>query len=533
MPEDGDRTKPEERLPIDRESVELLSWTIGPLPWVIAEPAEEAPEPSEDVAQPPEPAPPRAVPEAVPRRPAPKEPPPPPPSPIRLPKRRRRWRRSHSSAVSALLAFLLLAGALATGIVYVFGKGGTTEEARPRGGLDAMPGASPGTLVPAAPNGEKYECTIIGTAGDDVLEGTKLDDVLCGLGGDDVMNGDEGRDVLLAGAGDDALIGGPGDDSLYGGSGVDSLGARDGFRDLVDGGAGRDRADAGRLDRPLHAESVSNPVVAAAGDIACDPLARSFEAGFGTATRCRQAHTAALVDSLEPRGVLVLGDVQNDDASYWKYLRSYHPTWGRFKEISHPTPGKEQDRFGGGGYRRYWGARARPQGSLWYSFDLGGWHMVSLDSNCPGPLRCDAGSAQERWLRADLAANPAACTLAFWHEPRFSSAGQAKPSTEPLWQALYDAGAELVLSGHAQNYERFQPLNAAGRLDQARGIRQFVVGTGGESLQKFTKRQTESAVRSASTFGVLELTLHERGYDWRFVPEQVGGFTDAGSASCH
>jgi Ca2+-binding RTX toxin-like protein len=339
--------------------------------------------------------------------------------------------------------------------------------------------------------------------------------------------------VVLAGAGDDVLIGGPGDDRLYGGPGKDRLRARDGSRDLLDGGAGRDGAEAGRLDRPTRVESVSDPVVVAAGDIACDPLAGSFEAGFGTATRCRQGYTAALVESLEPDRVLVLGDVQNEDARYWKYLTSYQPTWGRFKEISHPAPGKEQDRFGGGGYRRYWGARARPQGSLWYSFDLGGWHIVSLDSNCPGPLSCDAGSAQEQWLRADLAANPAACTLTFWHEPRFSSAGQSTLSTEPLWQALYDAGAELVLSGHAQNYERFHPLNAAGRLDKAGGIRQFVVGTGGESLQGFRKRVIGSAARNARTFGVLKLTLHKRGYDWRFVPEQGKRFTDTGSASCH
>jgi Ca2+-binding RTX toxin-like protein len=432
------------------------------------------------------------------------------------------------------MAFLLVAGGLATGIVLVFGQGRTAPEAeRDRGGAAEIPGTSPGALVEVGPDGKRYECTVTGTAGDDVLDGSRLDDVLCGLGGDDVMSGAGGSDVVLAGAGNDVLNGGPGDDRLYGGSGNDTLGARDGSRDLLDGGAGTDRAEAGRLDRPARAESVSDPVLVAAGDIACDPLAESFEAGFGTETRCRQAHTAVLVESLEPQRVLVLGDVQNEDGRYWKYSRSYHPTWGRFKEISHPAPGKEQDRFGGGGYARYWGARARPQGSLWYSFDLAGWHIVSLNSNCPGPLKCDAGSAQERWLRADLAANPAACTLAFWHEPRFSSAGQSTVSTEPLWRALYDAGAELVLSGHAQNYERFHPLDAAGRLDRAGGIRQFVVGTGGESLQAFKKRQPGSAVRNASTFGVLELTLHERGYDWRFVPEEGNRFTDAGSASCH
>jgi Ca2+-binding RTX toxin-like protein len=444
------------------------------------------------------------------------------------------WRRPPLSAVSAAIGLLLLAGGLGAGVFFVFGERRSTEEAQPdRGGPAAIPGASPEALVIAGPDGKRHECTVTGTAGDNVLDGTSLDDVLCGLGGDDAITGNQGSDVMLAGAGDDVLIGGPGDDRLYGGPGEDRLRARDGSRDLLDGGGGRDRAEAGRLDRPTRVESVSDPVVVAAGDIACDPLAGSFEAGVGTATRCRQGSTAALVESLEPDSVLVLGDVQNEDARYWKYLTSYQPTWGRFKEISHPAPGKEQDRFGGGGYRRYWGARARPQGSLWYSFDLGGWHIVSLDSNCPGPLACDAGSAQEQWLRADLAANPAACTLAFWHEPRFSSAAQSTVSTEPLWRALYDAGAEFVLSGHAQNYERFDPLNAAGGLDQAGGIRQFVVGTGGESLQGFRKRLIGSAARNARTFGVLELRLHKRGYDWRFVPEQGKRFTDAGSASCH
>lgn len=522
MPKGGGPTKRDKWILINRKVVESASWTTSALPEVIAEPAEEEPEPIEDV-DPAEAAPPRAVPKA-----------PPPPPPVRLRRPRRRWRRPQSAAVFAAIAFLLLAGGLSAGIVFVFGEGRSTEEAQPgRGGLAAIPGASPTALVLAGPDGKQHECTVTGTASDDVLDGTRLNDVLCGLGGDDVITGNQGSDLLLAGAGDDTLIGGPGADRLDGGSGADSLRARDGSRDLLNGGTGGDRADAGRLDQPTRVESASDPVVVAAGDIACDPLAGSFEAGFGTATRCRQGYTAALVESLEPHRVLVLGDVQNEDARYWKYLTSYHPTWGRFKEISHPAPGKEQDRFGGGGYGRYWGARARPQGSLWYSFDLGGWHIVSLDSNCPGPLRCEAGSAQERWLRADLAANPAACTLAFWHEPRFSSAGQSTPSTEPLWQALYDARAELVLSGHAQNYERFHPINAAGRLDQARGIRQFVVGTGGESLRGFRKRLIGSAARNARTFGVLKLTLHERGYDWRFVPEQGKRFTDTGSASCH
>jgi acid phosphatase type 7 len=523
MPEGGLSTKSETWIPLDRDVVESVSWTIRAPPTAIAEPAEEAPEPVEEVAPPAEPARPRVVP----------KPPTPPPPPITLPspRRRRRW---PSAAVSAVIAVLLVAGGTGAGVAFVLTEDGSVEEGqREPEGPAAIPGASPKALVLAGPDGERHECTIAGTADDDVLDGTRLDDVLCGLGGDDVITGKGGSDVVLAGAGDDVLIGGAGDDRLYASTGDDTLRTPDGSRDLLDGGAGRDRAEAGRLDRSTGVEAVGDPVVVAAGDIACDPLAGSFEAGLGTERRCRQQSTAALVEGLEPHAVLVLGDVQYEDGQLWKYRSSYHPSWGRFKAISHPAPGGEEDRLGHGGYSRYWGARARPQGSLWYSFDLAGWHIVSLDSSCPGVLGCDAGSVQEQWLRADLAASPADCTLAFWHEPRFSSAGQSTLSTEALWQALYDAGAELVLSGHAHNYERFQPLNATGGLDQARGIRQFVVGTGGESLQGFKRRIVGSAVRNARTFGVLELTLHKRGYDWRFVPEQGKRFTDVGSASCH
>ena len=433
------------------------------------------------------------------------------------------------------MAVLLLAAGIGAGVGVVLGGNDPgpdeTADAQPRG-PGVTPGAQSDPVVVADPSGRRHTCTVIGTDDDDVLEGTLIDDVFCGLGGDDVITGGAGDDVVLGGPGDDTITGGPGADRLYGGPGNDTLHARDGFPDRVDGGAGRDRADLGRLDRGTRVESVGDPVLVAAGDIACDPLAGSFEAGEGTPTRCRQGHTAALVETLEPDAVLVLGDVQNEDGRLWKYRRSYHPSWGRFKAISYPAPGKEQDRFGGGGYRRYWGARARPQGTLWYSFDLGGWHIVSLDSNCPGRLSCDAGSSQEQWLRADLAANPAACTLAFWHEPRFSSSGQSTLSTEPLWQALYDAGAELVLSGHAQNYERFELIGANGDVDRARGIRQFVVGTGGEHLQPFRKREVGSVVRRSRTFGVLELRLHPGSYDWRFVSESGGRFSDSGSAKC-
>jgi hypothetical protein len=274
-------------------------------------------------------------------------------------------------------------------------------------------------------------------------------------------------------------------------------------------------------------------VVVAAGDIACDPLAQSFKDGFGTEESCHQEYTASLVERLDPDAVLVLGDVQYEDGQYWKYRRSYHPTWGRFKRISFPTPARGHDRFGGGGYRRYWGELAGTRASPWYSRDVGAWHIVSLNSNCSKVGGCDRGSAEERWLRADLAAHPADCTLAFWHEPRFSSSENAAPKMLAIWQALYDLRADLVLSGDVHSYERFRPQDAAGRHDPRLGLRQFVVGTGGKSLTPFEKRRAGSQFRNASVFGVLELTLHPRGYRWRFVPEQGGPAIDSGSDRCH
>ncbi|MGH3091368.1 MAG: hypothetical protein ACRDOG_03430, partial [Gaiellaceae bacterium] len=487
-----------------------------------AEPSEQAPEPVQEIARPSV----EVAPEPV-RAPRPR---PTPAVPRRRARPRRRWRRG----LAASAAVLVLAAGIGTGVGVVLGRDtGSDEEADAQvRGPGATPGAPADAVVVADPSGRDHTCTVIGTDGDDVLTGTRIGDVLCGLGGDDVMTDAAGDDVVFGGPGDDTITGGPGADRLYGGPGRDTLHARDGSPDRIDGGPGRDHADVGRFDRPQRVESLGDPVLVAAGDIACDPLSKSFERGFGTATRCRQAHTAALVESLEPDAVLVLGDVQYEDGRYRKYLQSYHPSWGRFKEITYPTPAGEHDQFGAGGYRRYWGSRARPAGSLWYSFDVGDWHIVSLNSNCPGISRCDPGSPQEQWLRADLAANSTACTLAFWHEPRYSSARDEAPKMEPIWQALYEAGAELVLSGDGHTYERFQPMDAVGRVDPDRGIRQFVVGTGGKSLEPFEARAAGSRVRNATTFGVLQLTLHPRSYDWRFVPEPGGEFTDSGSADC-
>jgi 3',5'-cyclic AMP phosphodiesterase CpdA len=199
-----------------------------------------------------------------------------------------------------------------------------------------------------------------------------------------------------------------------------------------------------------------------------------------------------------------------------------------------PSPGNhEYQSRGGSGYYDYFGARAGPGRRGWYSWDLGAWHLVSLNGNC-GKVGCGPGSGQERWLRADLAAHPARCTLAYWHQPRFSSGLHGSyAGVAPLWRALQVAGADVVLSGHDHDYERFAPQTDAARRDDARGIVEFVVGTGGVNHYPVFRHAPNSVTHSNFTFGVLALTLRPTSYSWRFLPERGATYTDAGSASCH
>ena len=278
---------------------------------------------------------------------------------------------------------------------------------------------------------------------------------------------------------------------------------------------------------------VVGPAIAAAGDIACDPKSRAFGAGDGSGLRCRQRATSDLLDARYVR-VLALGDLQYEDGSYSRFVDSYDPTWGRVKPITAPVPGNHEYRTAGArGYYRYFGVAAGDPAKGYYSFDLAGWHLIALNSNCSPVGGCSEGSAQEEWLRADLAASSATCTLAYWHHPRFSSGYHGSDSRySPFWQALYEADADVVLVGHDHDYERFAPQTARGVLDRSRGIRQFVVGTGGKNLRAFWSVRANSEVRDVSSIGVLELTLGEGAYAWRFRPA-VGSFTDSGSANCH
>jgi hypothetical protein len=270
----------------------------------------------------------------------------------------------------------------------------------------------------------------------------------------------------------------------------------------------------------------------AAGDIACDPNSSSFNNGLGTASACRQKYTSDLVLAANPLAVLALGDLQYENATLTNFQQSYDLSWGRFKSITYPAPGNhEYNVSGAAGYYAYFGAQAGNPSKGYYSFDVGSWHIIALNSNC-GSISggCGAGGAQEQWLRADLAAHPTACTLAYWHHPRFYGSS-TRSSVQALWQALYDYGAELVLNGHNHHYERFKPLTPAGIHDPATGIREIIVGTGGIDIGGATPGGNLEVV--GRTFGVLELSLHPTGYDWEFLPEVGKTWTDTGSGTCH
>lgn len=279
----------------------------------------------------------------------------------------------------------------------------------------------------------------------------------------------------------------------------------------------------------------SPPILGAAGDIACDPVDASFNGGNGTATACRMKATSDLLLGLGLTAVLLLGDNQYEDGAAAKYQASYHPSWGRLKAITKPIPGNhDYGTPGAAAYFSYFGAAAGDPAKGYYSYDLGGWHLIALNSNCGAVGGCGAGSPQTKWLAADLAAHPGVCTLAYWHHPRFSSGPHGNDATyDAFWQALYTAHADVVLNGHDHIYERFAPQTPAGTADPLQGIRQFTVGTGGKNLTSISVVQPNSEVRNASAFGVLEMTLHPNGYTWRFLSAAGGAVLDQGESLCH
>ena len=258
-----------------------------------------------------------------------------------------------------------------------------------------------------------------------------------------------------------------------------------------------------------------DPILVGAGDIAsCD------ENG--------DEKTAKILDRISGT-VFTAGDNVYESGKATEYRRCYKPSWGRHKARTRPAPGNHDYRSPDAApYYDYFGRKAGPAGQGYYSYDHGAWHVISLNSN----IAAEEGSPQYEWLREDLAANPNACTAAYWHHAVFSSGEHGNDQKmAQIWKLLDESGVDVALVGHDHDYERFAPQDYAGKVD-AKGIRQFVVGTGGSSLRPFFNIQENSEVRNSNTHGVLKLTLHAASYDWEFVPERGATFRDSGSAAC-
>jgi len=244
--------------------------------------------------------------------------------------------------------------------------------------------------------------------------------------------------------------------------------------------------------------------------------------------------TAALL-AVEAGTVITLGDNVYESGTAAEFANCYAPSWGLVKARTRPAVGNHEYRTAGAApYYDYFGSAAGSPSGGYYSYDVGSWHVIVLNSNCSAVGGCGAGSPQEMWLRADLAANTTSCTMAYWHHPLFSSGQHGNnPSIKPLYQALYDGNAELILTGHDHTYERFAPQDPDGQADAARGVRQFVVGTGGKNHYAIGTIKPNSQVRNTDTFGVLKLVLSPTGYSWQFLPVAGKTFTDSGSGTCH
>jgi hypothetical protein len=260
--------------------------------------------------------------------------------------------------------------------------------------------------------------------------------------------------------------------------------------------------------------------------------------GAGDIADCRDLigaeATAKLLDQI-PGTVMAVGDLAYPDGSKENFV-CYDKTWGRAKSRTRPAPGNHEFHSSRASpYFDYFGAAAGDAKTGYYSYELGTWHIIVLNSECKDVGGCEAGSPQEKWLRADLAAHPAACTLTYWHKPLFSS-GSAHGNDlalKPFFQALYEANADVLVNGHDHDYERFAPQTPDGAADAKRGIREFVVGTGGKNHRPFAEPKPNSELRDATAFGVLKLTLKPGSYDWQFIPEAGKSFTDSGTGACH
>ena len=286
-------------------------------------------------------------------------------------------------------------------------------------------------------------------------------------------------------------------------------------------------------------QAAGDPTLAAAGDIACPPP------GKVKANACHQQATADLLDPFD--AVLPLGDNQYECGTLSNYQQVYDKSWGRYRAKTYPVVGNHEysgsscSVSGASGHFGYFGAQASPDQAGctsackgYYSYDLGAWHIVALNSECtqPGVGGCSASSPMLTWLRNDLAAHPAQCTLAYMHKPYWGNGSVAK-AFKPVVQALYDANVDVLLVSHSHIYARYAPMSPTSAKEPTRGVREFIVGTGGRSHSDLKGGVPNLEVSNNTTYGVLGLTLHATSYDWRFVPEAGKSWTDAGSTDCH
>jgi hypothetical protein len=293
-------------------------------------------------------------------------------------------------------------------------------------------------------------------------------------------------------------------------------------------GAGAQRA------HPRATAAAADPLIAAAGDIACDPSSSNFRNGNGTSSSCKQKATSDLILSEPVDAVLALGDNQYQCGGYQAYLQSFDPAWGRFKAKIHPVPGDNEYETrgtdcasGAAGYFRYFGAAAGDSRGD-YAWTLGGWRLIALNAECGHAGGCGSSSPQATFLKSQLGL--AQCTLAYWHQPYYKGTSRPASSYKAFWDILYSGNADVVLNGHLHNYSRFAPQDAGGHVDAARGVRQFIVGTGGRSL--FSLDGTHNVEKTSKAYGVLELRLHPTSYNWSFV-NTAGTVLDSGTADCH
>jgi hypothetical protein len=282
------------------------------------------------------------------------------------------------------------------------------------------------------------------------------------------------------------------------------------------------------------ARDAGSVIIGAAGDIACPPGRRRNDDEFNRPNACRMESTAKLLGTIQPDAVLALGDNQYPSGSLADFEASYSNSWGNYRDITFPVPGNhEYGTPGARGYFAYFGRRAGEPDKGYYSYGLGRWHLIALNSECHQIGGCGHSDPQATWLRQDLKDHPRDCVLAYWHRPRFSSGTHGNDlDLDPLWRILAAARADVVLAGHDHDYERFKPMNAAAAAD-SEGMTQFVVGTGGASHYKFHNPEPTSMVRITGSNGVLRLQLTAEAFSWQFLEAPSGKVLDSGDAQCH